>query len=139
MPISDRQSIQLNDVNIPRFDIEQADVAPLMSSLIGSSIPTNNRGRLPSNYLNVDIKYKCQSVLQNLAQITTIFKHLQSNYKKAVLFRDFSDLDETSLLSLEYAIQKAFKSKDYVEAVSGVALMWVVGRLNDLYQFLTVK
>lgn len=123
-----RESIQLHDINIPRFDIEQADVAPLMSSLIGSSIPTNNRGRLPPDYLNVDIKYKCRSVLQNLGQISTIFKHLQSNYKKAVLFRDFSDLDETSLLSLEYAIQKAFKSENYAEAVS----VPVVGKLNKL-------
>lgn len=126
-----RQSIQLNGINIPRFDIEQADVAPLMSSLIGTSIPTNNRGRLPPDYLNADIEYKCRSVLQNLAQITTIFKHLQRNYKKAVLFRDFSDLDEASLLSLEYAIQKAFKSQNYAEAVS----LWYcidVVRLNDL-------
>lgn len=48
---NDVTSILLNFV--PRFDIEQADVASLISALIGNAIPVNNVGRLPHIYLNV--------------------------------------------------------------------------------------
>lgn len=40
-------------MDVPLFDIQQADIAPLMSSLIGTAVPTNNIGKLPLNYLNV--------------------------------------------------------------------------------------
>lgn len=40
-------------MDVPLFNIQQADIAPLMSSLIGTAVPTNNIGKLPLNYLNV--------------------------------------------------------------------------------------
>lgn len=43
----------INNVDVPRFDMQQADVASLISSLIGTAVPTNNIGKLPLNYLNV--------------------------------------------------------------------------------------
>lgn len=36
---------------VPRFDILQADAAPLMASLIGVAVPVNNFGTLPLEYL----------------------------------------------------------------------------------------
>lgn len=57
-------------------------------------------------------------MLHNKAQITTIFKHLQDHYKKSFLFKDFEELNEIGLLSLEYHIQTAFKAKNFDEAVS---------------------
>lgn len=40
------------NVDVSRFDIQQADVASLISALIGNAIPVNNVGRLPHIYLN---------------------------------------------------------------------------------------
>lgn len=40
------------NVDVPRVDIQQADVAPLISALIGNAVPVNNVGRLPHIYLN---------------------------------------------------------------------------------------
>lgn len=39
--------------DVPRFDIQQADVAPLISTLLGNAVPVNNVGQLPHLYLNV--------------------------------------------------------------------------------------
>lgn len=50
-------------------------------------------------------------------QIATQFKYLQNKYKKAFLFKDFNDLIENRLLSLEYEIQSAVKSQDYEKTV----------------------
>lgn len=52
-----RDETVINDVHVPRFDIKQADVTPLMSSLIGTAVPTNNLGKLPALYLNVSEVY----------------------------------------------------------------------------------
>lgn len=138
-----RPRTTIDDVDVPRYDIKQADVTPLMSSLIGTAIPTNNVGRLPVDYLEVpevrhypsifylfssifnDIphlfqEYACKSVLHNAYQISKQFKHLQNQYKKAFLFKDFQELNENKLLSIEYEIQSAFKAKFYGKAVSGL-------------------
>jgi GPI ethanolamine phosphate transferase 1 len=40
-------------INVPCFDMDQADVAPLMASLIGVACPINSLGKLPTTYLNV--------------------------------------------------------------------------------------
>lgn len=45
--------VKINGLQIPRYDIEQADVAPLMSTLLGTAPPVNNFGKLPFQYLNV--------------------------------------------------------------------------------------
>lgn len=39
-------------MDVPRFDMQQADIASMMSSFIGTAVPTNNIGKLPVNYLN---------------------------------------------------------------------------------------
>lgn len=40
------------NVDVPRFDIQQADVASMISALVGNAVPVNNVGRLPHIYLN---------------------------------------------------------------------------------------
>lgn len=47
--------ISISNVDVPRFDVQQADVAPLISALIGNAVPVNNVGRLPHIYLNASM------------------------------------------------------------------------------------
>lgn len=55
--------------DIERHDVSQADIAPLMSSLIGVPFPLNSVGVLPMNYLNGTEEYKARSLLTNAKQI----------------------------------------------------------------------
>ncbi|KAG7200113.1 hypothetical protein KM043_000557 [Ampulex compressa] len=48
-----------------RQDVEQADIAPLISSLIGIPIPVNSEGILPWQYLNTTNNIYIGRVLQN--------------------------------------------------------------------------
>ena len=48
-----RKHIKISGVQIPRYDVEQADVAPFMATLLGTAPPVNNFGKLPYQYLNV--------------------------------------------------------------------------------------
>lgn len=44
----------IDGVIVPRWDMNQADVAPLLSSLLGQAIPKNSCGKLPKQYLNAN-------------------------------------------------------------------------------------
>uniref|UniRef100_A0A6Q2WQ20 GPI ethanolamine phosphate transferase 1 n=1 Tax=Esox lucius TaxID=8010 RepID=A0A6Q2WQ20_ESOLU len=57
-----------------RLDVNQADIAPLMSSLIGVPIPLNSVGVLPLQYLNTSDVFKAESVYTNAVQILEQFK-----------------------------------------------------------------
>ncbi|XP_031622436.1 GPI ethanolamine phosphate transferase 1 isoform X2 [Contarinia nasturtii] len=126
----------INDVNVPRFDIKQADLTPLMSSLIGTAVPTNNLGKLPAQYLNVSEEYIFRSVHQNTIQIANQFKHLQKEYKKAFLFKDFHQLNEVDLLSIEYEIQSAIKEKTYSKAIK-LSYHYIDLALDGIHYFQT--
>lgn len=53
-----------------RVDVEQADIAPLISSLLGISIPVNNEGALPRKYLkDGDNEYGARALISNLKQL----------------------------------------------------------------------
>lgn len=42
----------VGSTKVPRFDVKQIDIAPLMSSLLGIPVPVNSYGQLPLAYLN---------------------------------------------------------------------------------------
>ena len=52
-----------------RHDIDQADIAPLMSSLIGVPIPVNSVGLLPIDVVGVDDRSKAEMMLANAKQV----------------------------------------------------------------------
>ena len=59
---------------LKRSDVNQADIAPLMASLIGLSFPLNSVGVLPLDYLNNTDKYKAEALLTNAQQILASYQ-----------------------------------------------------------------
>ncbi|KAM6217559.1 LOW QUALITY PROTEIN: GPI ethanolamine phosphate transferase 1-like [Rhynchocyon petersi] len=57
-----------------RFGVSQADIAPLMASLIGVSFPLNSLGILSVDYLNTTELFKAESMFTNAVQILEQFK-----------------------------------------------------------------
>uniref|UniRef100_A0A3Q1AZ20 GPI ethanolamine phosphate transferase 1 n=1 Tax=Amphiprion ocellaris TaxID=80972 RepID=A0A3Q1AZ20_AMPOC len=56
--------------HLRRVDVNQADIAPLMASLIGVPIPVNSVGVLPLLYLNNSGQFKAESMYTNHASTT---------------------------------------------------------------------
>ncbi|GAA6022972.1 hypothetical protein JCM10207_007734 [Rhodosporidiobolus poonsookiae] len=52
-----------------RRDVEQADVAPLMSVLAGLAIPANSAGRVPLDYLDVSPDFRAKAAFANAKQL----------------------------------------------------------------------
>ena len=60
--------------NIVRQDIEQINIAPLMSALIGVNFPMNSIGFLNENILNTSMSHKAKILYQNIRQLLEIYK-----------------------------------------------------------------
>eukprot|EP00064_Thunnus_orientalis_P000721 superscaffoldBa00000040_g722 len=60
--------------HLQRVDVNQADIAPLMASLIGVPIPVNSVGVLPLLYLNNSDQFKAESMYTNAIQVLEQFK-----------------------------------------------------------------
>ncbi|XP_048364462.1 GPI ethanolamine phosphate transferase 1 [Sphaerodactylus townsendi] len=104
-----------------RQDVNQADIAPLMASLIGVPFPLNSVGILPLGYLNNTARFKAESIFTNAAQILQQFKVKMAQKKKTTLpflfspFRPLSDSEQTDFLR---KARTYIQHEKYKEAVS---------------------
>lgn len=82
---------------IERVDVNQADIAPLMSTLLGLSCPVNSVGSLPLDYININEAAEVEAVLANTKQILNQFL-LKSRIKQAnsLSFKPFKPLADYS-------------------------------------------
>ncbi|KAI3381614.1 hypothetical protein SNEBB_004179 [Seison nebaliae] len=71
-----------NFSHLVRHDIEQADITPLISAILGITIPKNNIGKLPIDYLaisenGIDDHYRLMAFLTNTKQL---FSQIKAKY-----------------------------------------------------------
>lgn len=74
--------VTVDEEEIPRYDIQQADIAVLMSTLIGIPCPTNSHGRLPYTYPNVSKVYLANAFANNAYQLHAIYSKLHEQSQK---------------------------------------------------------
>ncbi|CAN6477746.1 unnamed protein product [Victoria cruziana] len=80
--------------NLERVDVNQADIAPLMSSLIGLPCPLNSVGNLPLGFTNLTEAEEVEAVLANAKQVLHQFLR-KSQLKKlhSLKFKPFEPLE----------------------------------------------
>lgn len=123
----------LNDLE--RVDVNQADIAPLMSTLLGSPCPVNSVGNLPLGYINMTEADEVEAVLANTKQVLNQFlrksKIKQSN---SLNFKPFKPLAHYS--SVLDQIEDLISVKDY-DAAMRVAQNLKSLALEGLHYFQT--
>ncbi|KAJ9057611.1 Glycosyl phosphatidyl inositol anchor synthesis, variant 2 [Entomophthora muscae] len=76
-----------------RKDVMQADIAPLMASLIGVNYPMNSVGILPLDYLTATDAFKATSALVNARQICAQYNvKLELKMRHEIFFKPFLPL-----------------------------------------------
>ncbi|KAG0205882.1 Glycosyl phosphatidyl inositol anchor synthesis [Mortierella sp. GBA30] len=69
-----------------RHDVKQADIAPLMASLIGINYPVNSVGELPLPYLDASDSFRAASTFTNTLQILEQYHVKQEQKRRTELF-----------------------------------------------------
>ncbi|UYV76406.1 PIGN [Cordylochernes scorpioides] len=111
---------------VKRVDVQQIDIAPLISTLIGTSIPVNSLGVLPLNYLNTPLTHCADALIANANQILKQYYHLKDSIQKkrlSFLYSPFKELAEhrkKEFFSMIETLQTQGRYKDAAQVTSKV-------------------
>ncbi|KAL9227085.1 hypothetical protein vseg_002821 [Gypsophila vaccaria] len=101
---------------IERVDVNQADITPLMSTLLGLPCPVNSVGSLPLDYVDFTEGDEVEAVLANTKQILNQFlrkSHIKQSH--SLFFKPFKPL--TNYLSMLDEIKELASTRDYPKAM----------------------
>lgn len=115
-----RNYITIDGQEIPRFDIQQADVAPLISTLLGIPVPTNNFGKLPYMYPNVSKEYLANAFANNAYQLHAMYTHLHQQSLQRAFHFSFNLKErkiEEEIAFLDEQIRLSFTLKDFDDII----------------------
>ncbi|XP_065878048.1 GPI ethanolamine phosphate transferase 1 isoform X2 [Euphorbia lathyris] len=102
---------------IERVDVNQADIAPLMSTLLGLPCPVNSVGNLPLGYVDMIEAEEVEAVLANTKQILNQFlRKSQIKQSNSLFFKPFEPMAQYSSL-LEH-IELLLSVRDYQTAMT---------------------
>lgn len=81
--------------DIVRADVDQADITPLMATLLGIPVPANSEGRLRLDLLDLPDEHKARALLANAQQVLETYrvKH-QSRARRMVWYTPFAPLSQ---------------------------------------------
>ncbi|KAF9188471.1 Glycosyl phosphatidyl inositol anchor synthesis [Haplosporangium sp. Z 767] len=108
-----------------RHDVKQADIAPLMASLIGINYPVNSVGELPLPYLDASESFRAASTFTNTLQILEQYHVKQEQKRRTELFfRPFPGLTgEHSPEAVKAQVQALIDAGKYEEAEAECAVV----------------
>ncbi|CAL1275668.1 unnamed protein product [Larinioides sclopetarius] len=106
---------------VKRVDINQVDVAPLISTLIGIPFPVNSLGILPVEYLGTEWPHKALSLLTNARQILANYQRQMLQKKENTLpiffwrFKELSSSRQAELMAMIDTLLKQNRYKDVIQ------------------------
>ncbi|GLH13731.1 GPI ethanolamine phosphate transferase 1 [Gryllus bimaculatus] len=107
--------------HLARRDVAQADITPLMASLLGISIPVNSVGVLPKEYLDVPEQMLAELVFANARQIAAQYtrkREMTEANTVAWLYQPFPALAQSKEEELVDEIRSNIYGGRYREAVA---------------------
>nr|CAD7401679.1 unnamed protein product [Timema cristinae] len=128
--------------HIRRSDVKQADIAPLMATLLGVPIPANSVGFLPREYLSLSEFEVSEAVFTNARQMAAQYnrkRELTESGTISLLYWPFPQLTKSTEQTLLTEIRKhiedgQFTHAYYVYCILPEVLWWaVLRRHEDMY------
>ena len=103
-----------------RMDVEQADIAPLMSTLIGIPMPIHSEGIVPMGCIHYNKGFLAETIYANTRQF---FEQLRVKEERIYstslpfMFRVFPKLKSSDISELKLRIHSLLKNKQYQMAI----------------------
>uniref|UniRef100_A0A182VQS3 GPI ethanolamine phosphate transferase 1 n=1 Tax=Anopheles minimus TaxID=112268 RepID=A0A182VQS3_9DIPT len=127
----------LDKQNIPVHHMNQADAAPLMSAVLGTSVPKNSLGRLPRSLLRVSEEYAAWAMRSNAEQLLSQYYRWQRESEGKMLQWLMSTKQtgfKVLIEALQTEIAEAAHNKRYTE-VQSLCKMQIDTALNAIEYF----
>lgn len=106
--------------DVKRNDMNQADVASLMSYLVGLNYPANSVGELPLDFISSDGKTKSQALYANAMTIVEQFlvkeSHTRSSHFNFIPFAPFAESGKT-IKDRQNEIENLISSGNFQKAI----------------------
>lgn len=105
---------------IERVDVEQADIAPLMTTLFGGAIPVNSEGVLPVAYIHYNKGFVANSIETNSRQLYEQVRVKESRIRASslpFLFRSFPKMADSEMGAQQGKIKALLSEKQYQVAI----------------------
>ena len=115
-----------------RVDVEQADIAPLMTTLIGVPIPVNSEGVLPLGYIHYNQGFLANSIYANARQLLEQFRVKAERIRSKSLpysFKPFPLLSLAETGEYKLRIRNYIREQMYQEAID--LSQHLIGTIKD--------
>ncbi|KAM0291823.1 hypothetical protein ACHAO9_003376 [Fusarium lateritium] len=129
-PGHDELSSDWNLDHVRRHDVAQADVAALMSYLIGTEFPANGVGQLPLSFLSASSKEKAEASLANAQVILEQYRVKEENKRNVELrYQPYGPLSEDKLSPEQRTghIRSLIEAGQFEEAIEESDALMTVG------------
>ncbi|ODV94074.1 hypothetical protein PACTADRAFT_4030 [Pachysolen tannophilus NRRL Y-2460] len=142
-PIYDDYTNSWDLHHIKRNDVNQADIASLISNLIGINYASNSVGELPLDYLDTSEEQKLKSLYQNAKAILEQYLVKEAELMKTQLnFKPYSKFVEISIEERKAEIEKLINfveegNKEYEAAAIDLVKSLIKVTLDGLYYLTT--
>ncbi|KAL5288545.1 PIGN family protein [Megaselia abdita] len=114
------ETVRISKIEVPLFQVEQAQIAPLMSALIGQSPPVNNFGKLPINLLNVSLAYQAESLSINAFQILSQYEMLIDQFESGFfskILSTFEPLTKEKVSEFHKTVDHLLKERSFEKVI----------------------
>ncbi|XP_030373818.1 GPI ethanolamine phosphate transferase 1-like [Scaptodrosophila lebanonensis] len=108
-------------LELPLHFLDQRELAPLMSALIGLPPPMNNQAVLPLGYMNVSLKYEAYAAYLNALQLLSQVERIMDNHHGGIfndLLSTFPHLDAKRIKRYRELSEQSLKTGCYVETMA---------------------
>lgn len=118
--------------------MQQAQIAPIMSALVGIAPPMNNIGILPLQYLNATTEYKAHAANSNALQLLAQFQALLTTHRRGLFsgyLLSYNELNEAIIAQYLERTEKNMQSGLYEQAIKdNYNIMQLALKGIDYYQ-----
>ncbi|XP_033246902.1 GPI ethanolamine phosphate transferase 1-like [Drosophila miranda] len=108
-------------LQLPLHELEQAQLTPLMSALVGLPPPMNNFGTLPTGYMAVSEKYEAMAAHSNALQLLAQYEKLLEQHRQgffADFLKNFDELSPAEIKSYKKLILNLHTRRAYSESLA---------------------
>jgi len=107
--------------NLNRIELNQADMAPLMSTLIGKNIPVNSVGRLPIEMVDLHPNHQVEAMMVQIDQLMAQFKALERRHQQVyfptIFHKPYDQLEEEKIVKKKQRIKNTTNQGHIKEAL----------------------